>query len=139
MSDREAKKVLDASALLALLGDEPGSLEVKNTIETGAVIGTVNYAEVVTKLRDSGIPKETVHDILSYLPLEVLQFDVNQALLAGELRLLTKDSGLSLGDRACLALAIQLNLPVLTADRQWKSLRLPINIEIIRIPRTPPE
>ncbi len=118
--------VLDASALLAFLADERGKEYVAPALHTGTV-GAVNLSEVVSKLRDRGLSEdeteEQVRGLLS-LGCKVSAFGHDQALLAGHLRSTTKPLGLSLGDRACLALGIQLGLPVLTADHAWEALRI---------------
>jgi PIN domain nuclease of toxin-antitoxin system len=125
------KVVVDASAILALLNQEKGSEEISQFIEH-AVISTVNLSEVIAKLADAGIPEDTIKQILSYLNLEVIPFNEEQALKAGILRPITKSIGLSLGDRACLALGISLNLPVITTDRLWSSLNLEIEVRVLR-------
>lgn len=123
--------VLDASALLALLASEPGAEQVAPHLP-GAVIGAVNLAEVAAKLADGGLPSEAVSDALTSLALDVRPFDASLALASGLLRPKTRALGLSLGDRACLALAAHLSLPVLTADRAWKRLKLGIEVRSIR-------
>jgi PIN domain nuclease of toxin-antitoxin system len=125
------KVVVDASAILALLNQEKGSEEISQFIEH-AVISTVNLSEVIAKLADAGIPEDTIKQIISYLNLEVIPFNEEQALKAGILRPITKSIGLSLGDRACLALGISLNLPVITTDRLWSSLNLEIEVRVLR-------
>jgi ribonuclease VapC len=124
--------VLDASALLALLNGESGSEYVASVIVDGAVISTVNLAEVVTKLSELGMPEVLLHDVLGSLGLEIVDFDFKQAYQVGLLRPLTRHAGLSLGDRACLALAKQLGLPALTTDRVWERLAIGVTVEIIR-------
>jgi PIN domain nuclease of toxin-antitoxin system len=124
--------VLDASALLALLNNEPGSEQVAKAITDGAAISTVNLSEVITKLSELGMPEALIHDVIDLLSLEVIDFDLEQAYQVGLLRPLTRHAGLSLGDRACLALAKQLDLPALTTDRIWASLAIDINVQIIR-------
>src|SRR6185312_8026671 len=114
-----SKSILDASALLALLKEEPGSEHVVEAITEGAAISTVNYSEVVAKLNEAGMPEDAIHESLDSLGLEIVDFDSELAYLAGLLRPLTKRAGLSLGDRCCLALAQNRNLPVFTTDRQW--------------------
>src|SRR5947208_3396580 len=106
--------ILDASALLALLNDEKGSEQVEETIALGAAISTVHVAEVISKLSDDGIPETTVSQMLCLPGSEIVDFNHLLAHQAGGLRPLTKHMGLSLGDRACLALARARNLPVLT-------------------------
>ncbi|RUT08945.1 hypothetical protein DSM106972_009980 [Dulcicalothrix desertica PCC 7102] len=123
--------VLDASAVLALLKQETGSEQVATYIPQAA-ISSVNYSEVVAKLADAGVPELTVQKILGNLNLEVIAFDLEQAIKAGMLRPLTKIIGLSFGDRACLGLGLFLSQPVITADRQWQNLNLGIDIQVIR-------
>ena len=124
--------VLDASALLVLLKGEPGSERVIEAITDGASTSAVNFCEVVGKLRDGGMPEEAIYETLDPLELDIVQFDTMLAYLAGLLRPLTKNAGLSLGDRACLALAQHLNLPVLTTDRVWKDLLPSITVQLVR-------
>ena len=124
--------VLDASALLVLLKREPGSERVIEAITDGASISAVNFSEVVGKLRDGGMPEEAVHESLDPLEFDIVQFDTKLAYQAGLLRPLTKNASLSLGDRACLALAQHLNLPVLTTDRVWKDLFPTVTVQLIR-------
>ncbi|MTJ09189.1 MULTISPECIES: PIN domain-containing protein [unclassified Anabaena] len=123
--------VLDASAILALLNQETGSKEVLNFIGKAA-ISTVNLSEVIAKLADAGIPEEDIRQIISDLNLEVINFNEEQALKAGMLRPITKSIGLSFGDRACLALGIILNQPVLTTDRLWGSINVGVEIRLLR-------
>lgn len=125
------KAVLDASALLALLNEEPGSEVVEASIP-GAVISAVNLSEVIAKLSENGLPDEAIHQVLEDVELEVHVFDAVSAHQTGRLRPETRSSGLSLGDRACLALGRQLGLPVLTADRPWRDLALDVEVRLIR-------
>ena len=127
--------VLDASALLALIFDEPGWDRVARTLP-GAMISTINLTEVATRLYDAGIPSETVSRIFAELQLTVVPFDTEQAMTAASFREQTRAAGLSLGDRACLAAARHLDVPVLTADRAWVNLADPLAIEIILIHET---
>ncbi len=124
--------VLDASALLVLMYDEPGSEFVANFVDAGAAISAVNVAEVATKLYDGGQSGEAVETLINALQLEIVQFDHVLAYQTGALRPLTKPWGLSLGDRACLALAQQRGLPVLTADQVWARLPLGLTIHVVR-------
>ena len=123
--------VVDASAILALLNQETGSEEVLRFIGKAA-ISTVNLSEVIAKLADAGVPEEDIRQILSNLNLEVIDFNEEQALKAGMLRPNTKSIGLSFGDRACLALAIFLNQPVLTTDRLWGSINVGVEVRVVR-------
>ena len=125
--------VMDASALLALIHAEPGASEVESLIAAEpAVISTVNLSEVVGKLDEAGVPAEEVRGILTSLRLEVVDLDVEGAYQTGFLRSPTRHAGLSLGDRACLALAQHLGLPAVTMDRVWGTLVLGIDIRVIR-------
>ena len=123
--------VLDASALLALMNDEPGAITVGETL-TEAVISAVNLAEVVSKLVDRGMPEAQIFDDLGELDLSHVPFDVQQAYATGLLRTATRPRGLSLGDRACLSLAMQLASPVITADRVWTELDLGVEVRLAR-------
>ncbi len=123
--------VLDATALLALLQEEPGADMVADAIPHAA-ISAVNLAEVVGKLMDAGMPEEAIRAALTGLGIEVIPFDEDLAYRAGLLRPLTRSAGLSLGDRACLALGHRLGRPVLTADRAWASLKAGLTVRVIR-------
>ena len=122
--------VLDASALLALLQGEPGSDRVLETLP-GARVCSVNLSEVVAKLAGHDMPEADIRRALN-LGLEIVPFDEALAWAAGLLRPRTRGAGLSLGDRACLALARSTSFPVLTADAVWATLDLGIEIAVIR-------
>ena len=122
--------VLDASALLALLQDEPGAARVLEALPD-ALICSVNLSEVVAKLADVGMPENDIRRALT-LGLEIIPFDEILAFSAGILRPATRHAGLSLGDRACLALAESRSLPALTTDRSWTTLDTDIEIILIR-------
>ncbi len=124
--------VLDASAVLALLNRETGAGIVEEALVSGAVISSVNLSEVVAKLIDVGLSPAETGWIISGLGLRIESFGSRQAYEAGILRLSTKELGLSLGDRACMALAVTLGFPVLTADRSWVEVDLPVEIRVIR-------
>lgn len=121
--------VLDASALLAYLQREPGG-DVVRRLLTGAVISSVNWAEVVGKL--GGLPAAAVRHRLAVRGMVVVPFTVEAAELAGALAARTRSVGLSLGDRACLATAAQLGLPAYTADRTWLDLEVGVEVRAIR-------
>lgn len=123
--------VLDASALLCLLNGEQGSDRVMQALPT-AVIGAANLAEVVSKLRERGLSVEEVEDVLGGLPLDIRPLNAAQAYAIGHLRPATRILGLSLGDRACLALAAELGMPALTADQAWASLDIGVAVKLIR-------
>ncbi|MEA5564848.1 MULTISPECIES: type II toxin-antitoxin system VapC family toxin [unclassified Anabaena] len=123
--------VVDASAVLALLNQETGSEEILQLIDNAA-ISSVNLSEVIAKLAEAGIPEEEIRQILLNLNLEVILFNEEQALRAGMMRPATKSIGLSFGDRACLALGVILNQPVITTDRLWSNLNIGIEIRVVR-------
>lgn len=123
--------VLDASAILVLLNDEPGAAVVAETLEE-AVVSAVNLSEVVGKLLETGMPRQEAEDTLGGLGLEVRPFDEAAAWDAGALRSGTRKAGLSLGDRACLALAKQLNLPAVTADSAWTKSATGVEVRLVR-------
>ncbi|MGK7904649.1 MAG: type II toxin-antitoxin system VapC family toxin [Hormoscilla sp.] len=134
---RSLVAVLDASALLAYLQGEPGADRVAEVLEIGAAIGAVNWAETLTKLADHGQDPDVVATLLSNQgllnkTLLVYPVDENIARKIAQLRQQTRSMGLSLGDRACLALASQLTLPALTTDRAWSNLNLAVQIRLIR-------
>jgi ribonuclease VapC len=124
--------VLDASALLALLLGERGADRVAAVLP-GAALGAVNLSEVVGKLAERGMPPNMIREALQGLDLDVRTFDADLAFAAGELRRITRDRGLSLGDRACLALAARMNAIVLTTDRSWSGAEVPhATIQVVR-------
>jgi len=129
--------VLDASAMLAYLFDEDGADVVEIALNDSACIGTINWAEVLSKTEDKGHSSEALIVTLTNQgllgnTLEVLPTNEKDALLIAQLRPQTKQFGLSLGDRACLALGMRLAVPVLTADTAWKNLTLNVSIQMIR-------
>lgn len=123
--------VLDASALLALFGCEVGAVRVGEVLPR-AHISTVNLSEAVAKLIERGTSEADVDAILLNLRINAAPFDMAQATVAGKLRASTKAAGLSLGDRACLALALQLGATAVTADRAWSKLDIGVTIELLR-------
>jgi len=127
-----SKIVLDASAMLAVLNHEPGSEKLTPEMLSNAAGSTVNLAEVQTKLVSrGGVPDEAWEDALSAVH-EPVPFTAEHARIAGNLVTQTRLLGLSLGDRACLALGAALHAPVYTTDKSWKNLKLGIRIHVIR-------
>ncbi len=123
--------VLDASAVLALLFGEPGAETVVEHIAAGAAISTVNLAEVATVLVRNGRDPSTVLQPLR-AQVEVLPYTDADAITTAELYPLVSTRGLSLGDRACLALARRLAVPAVTAEHLWTDLDLDITVDTIR-------
>jgi ribonuclease VapC len=123
--------VLDASAVLADLHGEPGGEIVRESIGD-SVISAVNLAEVITKLIDNGLTADQASSLGDQLSCEVLDADRRRASAVGALQAATCRTGVSLGDRFCLALAKELDLPALTANRRWNELDLGIRVQLIR-------
>ncbi len=123
--------VLDSSALLAVLFHEPGE-EAVSPILQGALISTVNVSEVHARMLDRGAQPEQAWNWIKSLGCEVCVFTDQHARTAAELKPITRPFGLSLGDRACLALAIDRKATVYTTDKVWKNLALGIEVEVIR-------
>jgi ribonuclease VapC len=127
----EGDIVADASAILAALKNEPFS-NVDPRLLVGATVSAVNVCEVLSKLHDDGLNEEQAQAAVAVMDLRAVPFDGLQARTAARLRSMTRHAGLSLGDRACLALADRLGYPVVTADRVWASLEVGIEIIMIR-------
>jgi ribonuclease VapC len=123
--------VFDSSAILALLHREPGADIVRAALAT-ACISAANYAEVVTKLIEEGLPFGQAETYFTRLYCPVIEVDEDRAALAGAMHEETRRTGLSLGDRFCLQLARELHVPVLTTDTRWKSLDLGVEVTLIR-------
>ena len=127
-----ASVVMDASALLALVRDEPGADKVGPHIGRAA-ISTVNLQEVIKELLLSGLEVVTIRELLDELRLDIRAHDADAAYAAAGLHAQTKEFGRGLGDRSCLALAMQLDVPALTADRDWKKVKVKgLRVEHIR-------
>jgi len=124
-------KVLDASALLALLFREPG-WELVGPHLDGGLISTVNLSEVLGRFTRDGIDSAPVLEKILALGLTPVPFSLEESRATSELLLPCNRLGLSFCDRACLALALTCGLPALTADRAWMRLRAGVKIELIR-------
>lgn len=125
------KCVVDASVLLAVIGGERDWEQAVKWLENAAM-SAVNLSEVAAKLSERGAPTEEVQGRLQQYRLRIIPFDRDLAFLAGDMRTKTRSLGLSLGDRACIATGIQLSLPIITAEREWKRLDIGASIELIR-------
>ena len=122
--------ILDASAILAVLQNESGKEKVEVMLDSSA-IGRVNLTEILTSLINKGSSLEDAVAAVDSLEIPVIEFDRVQSERSAKLRPLTKHLGLSLGDRACLALAIEKDATAVTADRNWTKLNF-CKIETIR-------
>lgn len=124
--------VLDASALLAILDREPGGEKLTPELLSWAVTSTVNLAEVHGKLVEQGLSSDDAWEATVSPIREAVSFTAEHAKLAGDLVAHTRPLGLSLGDRACLALGLALKAPVYTADKTWSKLKINIRVHVIR-------
>lgn len=124
--------VWDASAILAVLHREQGWEQMLEIGWATGCVSAVNLSEVAAKLVERGMSDSEVQEVLAAIELEVFPFEAADAYQAGLLRRKTRSLGLSLGDRACLTLAMRLAKPVLTTDRAWHDLDLPVEIRLTR-------
>jgi PIN domain nuclease of toxin-antitoxin system len=123
--------VFDASVVLAVVFEEsPDVIDLSDLL--GGRLSNVNYCEVLTRCLERGMDVDFAERQIARLKIETLPFTAADARAAAELRAVTRHRGLSLGDRACLALARREGLPVLTADRQWEGLDVGVDIRLIR-------
>lgn len=134
MPDAEPTSILDASALIAFLHDEPGADAVVDALAATAAVSVVNWAEALSKVAADGDDPQQVANSFQTNDGTLIREPLTDAdcLEIARLRPLTRTHGLSLADRACLALARRLDLPALTADRDWVDLDLGITVELIR-------
>ena len=123
--------VLGASALLCLLHDEKGAARVAEALPQ-SIVSAVNLSETVAKLAQAGLPADHISAAIESLQLAIVSFDKDQAEFAGMLRPKTRHAGLSLGDRACLALGLMRKAIVLTCDSAWSNLDLGVAVEQLR-------
>ena len=126
------KAVVATAAILAVLPREPGS-DVVETYYPQGIVSSVNLSEVAAKLCDLGMGAEEAGGLLSALGLEVRVFDETQALAVGALREVTPSRGLSVGDRACLALARAEGVPAVTTDRNWEAVSNQLRADVVVI------
>jgi PIN domain nuclease of toxin-antitoxin system len=125
-----AEIILDSSAALAFFTGEPGGADIPRY--KSSLICAVNYAEIVGRLTDWGLDGASVDSTLKRIRFQIEPFDEYRALLAAHLRRDPSTRRLSLGDRACLSLALRSGLPVLTADRAWAELEVGVDVRLIR-------
>jgi len=129
--------ILDASAFLAFLQDEPGADVVEAAFARTVSMSAVNWSEVLQKTRRQGHPPEDILEDIrrtGLIPdvLEIVSFDVIDAVTTAQIFTATRRNGLSFADRACLALALRHGEPALTADGAWAGLDLPVEVRQIR-------
>jgi len=123
--------VLDTSALLAKVYGETGAARIESALlGDSCFMSSVNLAEFASKCADQGMTRADVEIVLDGFDIEAVDFDADLALATGVLRASTRHLGLSLGDRACLALAQRLNATALTADRAWKAIDPALELKI---------
>jgi ribonuclease VapC len=125
-----AVTVLDASALLALFNDEPGAQAVLDALAGDCLLSAVNQTEVLTKLLDKGLSQAEAVSVMEAVDIDIVAFDESQSRDAAWLRLETRTVGLSLGDRACLALARSRKAVALTADRPWSQVADAVGVTV---------
>lgn len=124
------KAVLDASAMLAFLNKETGEDVVAQWLY-GSIISAVNYTEVLQKLVDKPSEKQLLDSTIGNLRMQIVDFDREQAVTVASLYM-SASKKTSFADRACIALGMQKNIPVLSGDRKWRDLQLPIELVFFR-------
>jgi PIN domain nuclease of toxin-antitoxin system len=124
--------VLDASAVLAVIQAEPGRERLTPELLANAICSAVNLAEVQAKLVSRGLTSQQAWEDATSPLVQIVPFNSEQARISGDLVTQTKPLGLSLGDRACLALGIELDAPVYTAEKAWNKLKVGVPIHVIR-------
>lgn len=123
--------VVDSSVILAIVFKESGAPRAMELINNG-ICSTVNLTEIMTRCADRGLSPDFADDIVKAYNIAFVDHDEHLARLAARLRSTTRHKGLSLGDRACLALAIRESTTVITTDRAWADLDIGCKIEVIR-------
>ena len=123
--------VLDASAILCMFFQEKGAKTVEALLGT-SIVSTVNYAEAISKLHERNVAADTITTILASFKPSIIDFDVSQAIATAALRNPTRSKGLSLGDRACLALAASRGAIAVTTDKAWKDFDSTASVMLVR-------
>ena len=123
--------VLDASAVIAIIRNEPGSDTVKAELR-GSLISSVNLSEVFYKTWNKGASREVVQWAIKNLPLTSVPFDDEHAAISASIHDATLKKDISFADRACLALALSRELPVITSDRKWQDLEIGVEVRLFR-------
>jgi ribonuclease VapC len=126
--------VMDSSAILAILRGEPGCDYVQELLQSEECsISSVNMAEVGSKLIDYGLPPEEFPRIARQLQIDIIDFNTMQSIQSAQIRKITRSAGLSLGDRACIALAQLMQGCVVTSDRAWLDIAETTQIKVLMI------
>lgn len=128
---KNIKALLDTSAIIALLKKEPG-YEILEELISRSAISSVNLAELVSVLTRTGVLENEIDEIIKDIVPEIILFTEDIAIQTGKLIASTKEYGLSLGDRACIATGIILKLPIYSTDAIWSKLNLNCKINIIK-------
>jgi ribonuclease VapC len=123
--------VLDASAILCLFFKEKGADTVETLLEK-SIMSAVNLAEAVSKLHERNVAQEKINMILANFSVPIIAFDQQQSIATAALRNATRSSGLSLGDRACLALAASRNATAVTTDKAWSNFETIARVLVVR-------
>lgn len=123
--------VLDASAILCVFFQERGAKEIEALLNI-SIVSTVNYAEAISKLHERKVSVEIIAMTLADFKPAIIDFDIQQSLATAALRNTTRSKGLSLGDRACLALAVSRNAIAVTTDRAWQDFDNIARIMLVR-------
>ncbi|MFH1052725.1 MAG: type II toxin-antitoxin system VapC family toxin [bacterium] len=123
--------IFDSSAIIAFVNNEKGWENVFNII-SGAYINAINLAEVIEKLKELELGVSEILEIFDQLDIKIVKFDRELAVKTANLKIISKKYGLSLADRACIATGIYMNMGIVTADRIWAKLELPVKITLIR-------
>jgi ribonuclease VapC len=123
--------VLDASAILCVFFNEKGA-EAVETLLGNSIVSAVNYAEAVSKLHERNVQASTISAILESFPAPIIDFDTGQSIATAALRNATRSRGLSLGDRACLALAASRGATAVTTDQAWKDFEQVAPVLVVR-------
>ena len=122
--------VIDTSAILAYAFAEKGATKVERWIDEGAAVSTLTIQESVSKLCQTGMSVEEADELVRALGLTIHALDLDLAIRAGGMFSLTKQFGLSHGDRACLALGQKLGMPVVTADKAWSKVARDLGLRV---------
>ncbi|MBN9077492.1 MAG: hypothetical protein BGN87_07775 [Rhizobiales bacterium 65-79] len=125
------QRIVDTSVIMAVVLGEEGQ-ENAARLAPGSLLSSVNLAEIIAKCIEKAVPPEVAERYIGGSNIVVVDFDADQAFLAGELFKRAKKGVLSLGDRACIATAVRLGATAVTADRVWAELDLPCRVELIR-------